>query len=195
MIFAISIFVSPLYPLNHKIKHDFEFPEISSSIIIDSRSSKRNGDPHNTTEIQEFFDEDPKGWAANLLQQAKYELKKDFQQERANEQAEEVTNSLLNEYVKQNPEFQEAWDEGTLEDMCDKNPLHNPFSAFLQLKLDRQEAAHQAALKKAVEKATKETQEKVIANLRAKGHAASIDTDISDYPFIILLSLFHYIVC
>ena len=116
-------------------------------------------------EIQEWQDNDPKGFHANTLAQAKYELSQDFNADMSNRTIEGAISKTYDDYAKENPDFDKMWDSGELKIFMDKNPGHNAISAHIML-------TAQAKQQDAIDTAVKASEKKFRANLKAKGKSS-----------------------
>ena len=87
----------------------------------------------NDEEILEWQQDDPKGYYANVLHQAKHELSGELRGEMQNQNYEAQVESTFNEFAKENPEFDEMWDRGELQRYMQNNPGHNAISAFMAM--------------------------------------------------------------
>ncbi len=118
-------------------------------------------------ELVEWQEDDPKGYAANLYAQIKYEQK----QELAREQAEQTQTSSIKKtyetYEKENPDFRKMWDSGKIMEFMNQNPGHNAISAHMAMTV-------QARIDAAKTTAAKEAEERVTKNFAAKRHAQVI---------------------
>lgn len=90
-------------------------------------------------ELREFQADDPKGYAANLLQQAKYELSQDFENTLSAKDRETAIDSTFQTYGDKNPDFWDKWNSGELKKFMDTNPGHNAISAHLILTSENRE--------------------------------------------------------
>ncbi len=129
-------------------------------------------------ELREWQEDDPKGYAANLYRQMEHELERAFvskaQAARTRAEAaarQEAVRGAFQKYEKENPDFRPMWDSGQIMEFMSKNPGHNAISAHMAL---TRQAAVDAAVKAAAEKAAKETEERVRKDFLAKKNAAVI---------------------
>lgn len=112
-------------------------------------------------ELLDWQSEDPQGYYRNLLAQAKHELSQDLTQSAEQRQREDAVVATFENFAKANPDFDQMWDDGTLQEFIRTNPGHNAISAYHALTAD-------AKLKAATEKAAKEAEAKFVKNQRAK---------------------------
>lgn len=115
-------------------------------------------------EIQEWQEEDPKGFYANMLQQAKHEIANEQRQEMSKQSKESAIAGTFEKYAKDNPDFDEMWDSGELKRFMEKNPGHNAISAHMAL-------TGQKKQQEAIDAAVKESEKRIMANIKAKGNA------------------------
>ena len=134
-------------------------------------------------ELLDWQSEDPQGYYRNLLAQAKHELSTEFSQQSEQRQKEDAVVATFESFAKANPDFDQMWDDGTLQEFIRGNPGHNAISAYHALTAD-------SKLKAATEKAAKDAEAKFLKNQRAKrvsdvlpqgpsatgGHTGSDDT-------------------
>jgi hypothetical protein len=113
----------------------------------------------------EWRDEDRDSWDANLMMQARYEAKQEILNELKAEKSSNSVKETYDNYVKDNPDFTTMWKKGEIKAFMDKNPGHTAISAHMAMTLDRK-------IKDAAEKSAKETEAKVLANLKAKRSAS-----------------------
>lgn len=112
-------------------------------------------------QIIDAIEKNPKGFLANFgkqIQQSVIQtLTKTGQanQAQAQKQAQEkAIEQLYSKYEKENPDFVEMWEKGSIQEFMEKNPGHTPISAHKMIKLEGEKTA-------AVEKARKEEAEKL----------------------------------
>jgi hypothetical protein len=114
-------------------------------------------------ELSEWQARDPKGYAANLLAQAKAE----YRAETAHASSQNANRSTYDQYVKDNPDFETMWQKKEIQGYMQKHPGHNPMSAHMQL-------TEKARVQKAVEAALTEHGKKIEKNIRAKYKAGTL---------------------
>ena len=112
-------------------------------------------------ELLDWQSEDPQGYYANLLAQAKHEISGDLNRGMEQRQKEDAIVSTYENFAKSNPDFDEMWDSGTLQEFMRGNPGHNAISAYHSLTADKK-------LQAATEKAAKEAEASFVKNQRAK---------------------------
>jgi hypothetical protein len=88
-------------------------------------------------EVLEWQQDDPKGYYANVLQQAKHEVGQDLAGKMDERNYESQIEHTFTEFAKQNPDFDEMWDRGELQRYMNTNPGHNAISAYRELTFDK----------------------------------------------------------
>jgi len=129
-------------------------------------------------QIREWQDEDPKGFADNLRKQARHEAQEAIRAElRTKEASNKEYNDLKTTYdnfEKKNPEFRKMWDEGIIVAYIEKNPGHNPISAYLEMTEESRSKDTDKRIEEAVAKAKKETEEAANKRFLAKKKATTL---------------------
>lgn len=133
-------------------------------------------------ELQAWQDQDPKGYAANLLQQAKWEIAEDLRKEAAQKNGARALDDAFRGYSEKHSDFMDMVHNGSILKYVQQNPGHNAFSAHLAMKLDKMESDYQAREKAAVEKAVKEAETKWQATIKNKKAAAGLKDQPSNTP-------------
>lgn len=122
-------------------------------------------------ELADWQADDPKGYLANLLRQAKAEvtvaIKTEMEQENAVKSQQTKAIEVLDNYAKENPTFDKMWETGDIQKFMRENPGHTAISAHIILTKETRE-------KEIAEKARKETEETVRKNFKAKQNAKVI---------------------
>jgi len=124
-------------------------------------------------ELQDMFDDDPKGFLTNFAKQIRSELVGEIQQqqrEQMQQDQQRATVTTYEKYAKENPDFDKMWDDGKLQKFMDENPGHNAISAHMLLTKDIRE---KDAMKKAEEKLTKSLRAKRSAQVLSGGPSAT----------------------
>jgi len=125
--------------------------------------------------ILDKFNENPKGFLANFARQIAHEVKTDivtrFETEGAQREAEDRITRTFESYAEKNPDFNEMWESGKIEQFMRDNPGHNAISAHQLMTAETKQA-------EAIKKAVKEAEERIKKNFQAKRNAALI----SDSP-------------
>jgi len=112
-------------------------------------------------EILDWQTEDPHGYYANILEQAKHEISGDMKQTLTEQSVEDAVASTYEKYAKENEDFDEMWDSGELKKYMDLNPGHNAISAHMAIT-----SANKTKLK--IDEAVKEAEKRIMANIKAK---------------------------
>jgi len=140
-------------------------------------------------ELNEWRDDDPKAFYANLARQARAEVREELldemKEERATSQAktlEEKQVETYEKYAEKNPDFDEMWDSGAIEKFMRANPGHNAISAHMSLTAEKRTGDTKKDIDAAVTKAIKETEEKILKNIKAKGAASVLGAGPSTAP-------------
>lgn len=139
-------------------------------------------------EIQDWQDEDPVGWAKNLLMQAKAEARNDIRAEAHQNTMRAAADKTLDDFVKAHPDFDEVYESRVLSQYCDEHPGHNIISAYLTINEEKAREAHskevetlkasfEAEKKAAIDAAVKEAVEKIQKQYRAKESVTVITGD------------------
>jgi hypothetical protein len=114
--------------------------------------------------LQEWQMEDPKGYAANLYAQMRYELRKEEEQRVGKERFKSSIASTFEDYKSKNADFDPMWQKGEIQRFMQEHPGHNAISAHQMLTMETR-------IKEATDKAAKEAEAKAIANQKAKRSA------------------------
>jgi len=140
-------------------------------------------------ELQEWHEDNPKEYAANLLMQARAEVREDVLSEVTqllNAQKEEAQNKAIegtyNEYASKHPDFDLMWDAGKIQAYIDEHPGHNAISAHMAL---TKESEMEAAIAEAVKKALKEAGTEASKNKEAKKNARVLDSGPSSTGHVV----------
>lgn len=139
-------------------------------------------------EIQDWQDEDPVGWAKNLLMQAKAEARNDIHAEAHQNTMRAAADKTLDDFVKAHPDFDEVYESRVLSQYCDEHPGHNIISAYLAINEEKVRESHgkeietlkasfEAEKKAAIDAAVKEAVEKIQKQYRAKESVTVITGD------------------
>lgn len=139
-------------------------------------------------EIQDWQDEDPVGWAKNLLMQAKAEARNDIHAEAHQNTMRAAADKTLDDFVKAHPDFDEVYESRVLSQYCDEHPGHNIISAYLAINEEKARESHgkevetlkasfEAEKKAAIDAAVKEAVEKIQKQYRAKESVTVITGD------------------
>ena len=120
-------------------------------------------------ELREWQEDDPVGYAKNILALATQSVKTSLSTENVREATIAGIEKTFTEYGKNNPSFNEMWDSGEIPKYMQDNPGNNAISAHMMLMGDKRMEA-------AIAKAVKETEERVIKNFQAKKNATVISS-------------------
>ena len=120
-------------------------------------------------ELREWQEDDPVGYAKNILALATQNVKTSLSSENVREATIAGIEKTFTDYGKANPTFNEMWDSGEIPKYMQDNPGNNAISAHMMLMGDKRMEA-------AIAKAVKETEERVIKNFQAKKNATVISS-------------------
>lgn len=116
-------------------------------------------------EVQEWQDDDPKGFYSNMLLQAKHEVGQEMKADMSSRTMEDAIAGTYEDYAKKNSDFDQMWDSGELKIFMDKNPGHNAISAHMALTAGKKQT-------EAIEDAVKAAEKRIMNNLKAKGKSS-----------------------
>ncbi len=119
-------------------------------------------------ELRDWMDEDPVAYTANLTQQIRAEVTKDVNGKLTQQTHDDQVLKTFDDYVAKHETFDSMWDSGEIQSFMDKNQGHNAISAHMALTAESNATNFETKIKDAVEKAVKETEERVIKNFKAK---------------------------
>ena len=112
------------------------------------------------SEILEWQQTDPKGFAANQRAQLRHEMSQEVGGQLDRQNFESSVERTFQSFAEANPDFDEMWDRGELKAFMDRNPGHNAISAYYLLTAEKKTAdAVDAAKLEATEAAEKKLQE------------------------------------
>lgn len=114
-------------------------------------------------DLREWQADDPKGYAANILQQAKHELGQDFDQKISAQDRETAIDSTFQNYGDKNPDFWDKWNSGDIKNFMKENPGHNAISAHQILTNENRESEIRS-----------DEREKLRTELKTKGNINSL---------------------
>lgn len=130
-------------------------------------------------QIREWQEDDPKGFAANLKEQVRHEAKKELDAEASTRQAREREQGELkrvyDDFAVKHKDFNAKWESGEILKYIEKNPGHNPMSAYLEMTADQK-------LADAVAEAKKATEEEVTKKFLAKRKATVLNGSPASIP-------------
>lgn len=125
-------------------------------------------------ELLEWYESDPKGYEANRFAQFFHEAEIIRSRQIQESQKNSSIQGTFDEYEKGNPDFKTLWDSGEIKKYMDAHPGHNAISAHMMLTRDAAAQSLDAQIRDAVDKAVKETTEKITADFKAKRNSAVI---------------------
>jgi hypothetical protein len=116
-------------------------------------------------ELVEWQARDPKGYAANILAQAKAEVKGELVSD-SNKEAQERSKAEVRKtyetYAAKNPDFKEMWEDGKIQEYMRTHPGHTALSAHMEM-------TEPARFARAVKAKEKEIEGNILAKRRASG--------------------------
>ena len=133
-------------------------------------------------DLAEWQASDPKGYAANLRAQVKYELLRDLEKQRSAETQRSATERTYAEFAQKHPDLQKKWEQGEVQKLMKDHPGHNPMSAYLVSAWDEREATFKTQLEEATAKAKAEAEKEVLAKIKAKQQASVLGTGPATTP-------------
>jgi len=119
-------------------------------------------------EIREWMEDDPVAYTANIAKQIRAEVMKEVDEKSSQRTQEDKVFKTLDDYAAKYKTFDPMWDSGEIQKFMNKNPGHNAMSAHMALTAEGTAKDVETQIKEAVEKAQKETKEKVIKDFKAK---------------------------
>ncbi len=125
-------------------------------------------------DLREWIDSDPIAYTANIAKQIKAEVTAEVEGSFSQRSQENSVLKTFDDYAAKNETFDQMWDSGEIQTFINKNPGHNAISAHMALTSETTANGAEAKIKDAVEKAIKETEERVIKNFKAKKGAQVI---------------------
>ena len=114
-------------------------------------------------ELLEWFEENPADFLNNFANQVIHENTTKEQQQTFNQRVSQT----FSDYAKGNADFDAMWKSGKIEEYMNAHPGHNAISAHMALTQEQR-------LKDAVDKAVKETEQRVVKNFQAKRDAGTM---------------------
>jgi hypothetical protein len=121
--------------------------------------------------IIEWFNDNPKQFMANFYAQVRHELRQENAQEQGQRQFHEGVVKTVDGYRGQNPDFDEMWGKGEIQQFMRENPGHNAMSAHAALTAGKRTSDIEQRIKSEIDKAVKETTEKLTKQFQMKRHA------------------------
>lgn len=126
-------------------------------------------------ELAQWFDEDPRGFLANLVAQTKYETKQEVLTEFNKHNQTMTFKQKIDEFSKENDGFNQMLNKGQLDEFCDSNPGHDIFSAYYELTKESRSKSIEQRINDAVAKAKEEVKQEYEKNMKAKRELKPID--------------------
>lgn len=114
-------------------------------------------------EIIEWFEENPVEFLSNYAAQVRHEFSA---QDEATTRSQKIADTFQT-YEKNHADFKPMWESGKIEEYMNEHPGHNAISAHMTLTIEDR-------IKDAVDKAVKETEQRVIKNFQAKRDAGTM---------------------
>lgn len=108
-------------------------------------------------DLVEMWQDDPKGFLSKLTAEIEQSAINKVTAETASKRFDESVEKTINSYADANPDFEEKWDKGEIQDFIDKNPGHNALSAHMMLTIAEK-----------IEAAKKEGYDEAVKNFRTK---------------------------
>lgn len=132
-------------------------------------------------EIQEKLEEGEMSVSEAMAQQQKLSEERSqamFQQILKDQAREAEVKKIQENFLKENADFLEIQDKGELQTLMEANPLHDELSAYYAYKASQVDDQ----VKQAVDKAVKETEDRLRKEFQSKRHAASLGGGASHVP-------------
>ena len=127
-------------------------------------------------DIREWQEDDPKGFALNVQQQATWEARQALKSEGLRDQTVSGIEKTFSDYAASNPTFNDMWESGEIEKFMNEHPGHNAISAHMAITASTGKTDVQKQIEEAVAKARKEEREKVTKDFQAKRNATVISS-------------------
>ena len=118
-------------------------------------------------ELAERLSEDPHSILLNMYQQLKHDTALQIKQETDLGTRQSKIEQSYAKFEEDNPDFSEMWNKGEIQAYIKENPGENPKSAYFALTLEKKIAERE-------EKVRKETEAKILKQIKAKGGAGAI---------------------
>ena len=125
-------------------------------------------------DLRDWIDNDPIAYTANIAKQIKAEVTADVEGRFSQKSQEDNVFKTFDDYAAKNETFDPMWDSGEIQSFINNNPGHNAISAHMALTSEATANGVESKIKDAVDKAVKETEERVIKNFKAKKGAQVI---------------------
>lgn len=162
--------------------------------VIETRKTTEEPDYKDITtmsveDLNEWRDEDPKAFYANLAKQARAEVKAELLDEMKKETTASEAKTLeqrqvetYEKYAEKNPDFDEMWDSGEIGRYMRDNPGHNAISAHMALTVEKRSGQSKEEIDAAIAKAVKETEDRILKEIKVKGAASVLGAGPSASP-------------
>lgn len=122
-------------------------------------------------ELAEWQANDPKGFADNLAAKIKHDLLVDMQRQSEATSRRNATEQTYARFAEKNPDFRSRWETGEIKKFIERNPGHNPMSAYHDIISEDREKSVQTRIDEAVAKAKTDTEKEVLARIKSKQKA------------------------
>jgi hypothetical protein len=113
-------------------------------------------------QLRDWMDDNPREFRENMMAEAMFKVEEKLSNKLSTDidtrTYEKRVEGTYESFAKDNPDFDEMWDKGEIKNYMDRNPGHNAISAYHML---TGEVKMQAAIDEAVQKATKETEDRM----------------------------------
>ena len=134
-------------------------------------------------EILDWQTEDPHGYYANVMAQAKHEISGDIKTSLTKQNSENAVIDTYEQYAKANDDFDSMWDSGELQRYMDRHPGHTAISAHMVITGDKKtQLAVEEAVKKAEKKITNNIKAKRESRVLSSGPSASRTFNTTEIP-------------
>lgn len=151
--------------------------------VLSSRDDKGNKEKQDPMEgmddaaIFEKLNNDPKKFLADLSAKIKTDTLMEMSKATEQEASRNRIVSGYETYAKSNPDFDEMWDAGKLQEFIAEHPEHNAISAHMAITSDKRlQEATEKAVADAIAKTQKQFQAKRGASVLSGGPASSVVT-------------------
>lgn len=118
-------------------------------------------------DLRDWIDDDPLAYTANIAKQVRAEVTSEMNENVQKRSYEDKIIRTFDDYASKHKSFDTMWDSGELKSFIDKNPGHNAISAHMALTAE-------VKLNTAIEKAQKETEERITKQFKSKIGARTI---------------------
>jgi hypothetical protein len=126
-------------------------------------------------EIREWRTNDEKGFAANLLRQARSEVRADLTGQLKNEKMKEKALSTFQNFAESHQDFGELWNTGKISMFMAQHPGHNAISAYYEITKTTRDDDVKKQIEDAKKQAAEEAEKRTLANIKAKGGAKVLE--------------------